>query len=96
MLLPTFHENFGHVIMEAFQNACPVILSDQTPWSELEQNRLGWDIPLNKPADFISAIEKAASMDGETFDEWSLNSFSFAKEFSNNENIVTANRALFT
>jgi glycosyltransferase involved in cell wall biosynthesis len=95
MLLPTFHENFGHVIMEAFQSACPVILSDQTPWDELENKKLGWDIPLNKPADFILAIENAAAMDNLTYNEWSLKSFAFAKEFSNNNDIITANRALF-
>lgn len=95
MLLPTFHENFGHVIMEAFQSACPVILSDRTPWTELESKKLGWDIPLQQPEDFILAIEKAAAMDHLTYNQWSLQSFAFAKEFSNNKEIIIANRALF-
>jgi glycosyltransferase involved in cell wall biosynthesis len=37
MLLPTFHENYGHVIMESWQNGCPVIISDRTPWANLRK-----------------------------------------------------------
>lgn len=95
MLLPTFHENFGHVIMESFQNGCPVIISDQTPWSNLENKRMGWDINLNEPKKFIKAIETMAKMNNLAYNEWSLNAFNFAKEKSNNETIIKAYGALF-
>lgn len=95
MILPTFHENFGHVIMESFQNACPVIISNLTPWVGLADKKIGWDISLDKPKDFVKAIENAATMDGLTYNEWAKKSFFFAKELSNNKEIIAANRALF-
>ena len=32
LFLPTFGENFCHVIREALSAGCPVLISDQTPW----------------------------------------------------------------
>jgi glycosyltransferase involved in cell wall biosynthesis len=34
-LFPTHGENFGHVIAESLSASCPVICSDQTPWTEV-------------------------------------------------------------
>ena len=95
MLLPTFHENFGHVILEALQQGCPVILSDQTPWLDLEKKKIGYDIALDKPEDFIFAIESLAKMNEEDYQQWSWNAFNFATEFCNNKEIMEANRDLF-
>ena len=95
MLLPTFHENFGHVILEALQQGCPVILSDQTPWLDLEKKKIGYDIALDKPEDFMFAIESLAKMNEEDYQQWSWNAFNFATEFCNNKEIMEANRDLF-
>ena len=95
LLLPTFHENFGHVIMESFQNGCPVILSNQTPWLDLEKKKIGYDIDLDKPLDFTLAIEFFAKINEEDYQKWSLNAFNFAQEFCNNKETINANRDLF-
>jgi glycosyltransferase involved in cell wall biosynthesis len=95
LLLPTFHENFGHVILEAFQQGCPVILSDQTPWKQLKEQQIGYDIPLNTSTDFIHAIEHFAQMKEDEYQKWSLNAFDFAKKFCNSKEIIEANRTLF-
>ena len=95
LLLPTFNENFGHVILEALQAGCPVILSNQTPWLDLNKKKIGYDIDLDKPEDFISAIECFAKMNEEDYQQWSLNAFNFATEFTNNKDIINANRDLF-
>jgi hypothetical protein len=45
-LFPTLGENYGHVISEALASGCPVVISDQTPWRNLEAegiNRNGFD-----------------------------------------------------
>ncbi|MBO6516848.1 MAG: glycosyltransferase [Bacteroidia bacterium] len=47
MVLPTLGENYGHVIVEAFSVGLPVIVSDQTPWRDLESKQLGWDLELD-------------------------------------------------
>jgi glycosyltransferase involved in cell wall biosynthesis len=33
LVFPTLGENFGHVIAESLASSCPVICSDQTPWT---------------------------------------------------------------
>ena len=95
LFLPTFGENFGHVIMESWQNACPVIISDQTPWLDLKVEQLGFDIPLDKQELFIEAIEQFANMSQEEFSLWSEASFNHAKEFIRNPKVLEQNKALF-
>ena len=49
-ILPTLHENYGHSIVEAWANSCPVMISDRTPWKNLKLSGVGWDLPLNEGA----------------------------------------------
>ena len=39
MFMPSTGENFGHVILEALQTGTPVIISDRTPWRNLQEVR---------------------------------------------------------
>lgn len=55
-LFPTFSENYGHVIIEAMQNQCIPIISDQTPWTDINEAEAGWAINLNYPDKFVDAI----------------------------------------
>lgn len=61
-LLPTEGENFGHAIVDALAVGLPVIISDQTPWTGLEQHGAGWSLPLASPRAFGAAIERLAAM----------------------------------
>jgi glycosyltransferase involved in cell wall biosynthesis len=36
-------ESFGHAIFEALAVGCPVLISDQTPWKNLQEKKAGWD-----------------------------------------------------
>ena len=58
--LPTRGENFGHVIYEALSTGVPVLVSDQTPWNDLEARGVGWNMPLGSMAEFARAIETAS------------------------------------
>lgn len=62
-LFPTLGENYGHVIQEALSAGCPCILSDQTPWKDLEEKEVGYVYPLNNLSLFSEAIEKYATYD---------------------------------
>ncbi len=95
LLLPTYGENFGHVIMESWQNGCPVIISDQTPWRKLKKDKLGYDIAIKNEKDFNEAITHFINMSQEEYAQWSKSSFDFAKTFSENPNVVEQNKALF-
>lgn len=62
MVFPTQSENFGHVIAEAMFAGCPVIISDQTPWNDLQDSNAGWDMPLQE-SDFVNKMQIVIDMD---------------------------------
>lgn len=72
MFLPTMNENFGHSIVESLMCACPVIISDQTPWKDLEENKAGFAINLGSREGFSRAINAAVDMDQQEFTTWCI------------------------
>jgi glycosyltransferase involved in cell wall biosynthesis len=48
LVLPSFYESFGLVVVEALSHRTPIIVSDGTPWSHMDQ-RLGICIPRELP-----------------------------------------------
>ena len=60
---PTRGENFGHVIHEAVQAGCVLLLSDQTPWQGLSENQVGWAVPLSNKQGFLDALTDVAGWD---------------------------------
>jgi glycosyltransferase involved in cell wall biosynthesis len=95
MFLPTKNENFGHVIAEAMSIGCPVIISNETPWLNLEELRVGFDIPLSEEKTFIEKINFAYEMDNETYQIWSKSAFQHVKDKLQNDSVLQQNRALF-
>lgn len=67
LFMPTLNENFGHSIVESLLCGCPAIISDQTPWNDLEQNNAGFAVPLNSPEKFVEAILSCAALSPEAF-----------------------------
>ena len=62
MFLPTFTENYGHAIVECLSTGTPVLISDNTPWRQLEQKGLGWDISLDKKEEYVRAIKTMSKL----------------------------------
>ncbi len=69
LFLPTLNENFGHSIVESLLSGCPAIISDQTPWSDLEQNNCGFALSLNNKEKFVDAIVTMARLNQEEFSQ---------------------------
>lgn len=88
LFLPTRHENFGHVIVESWQNGCPTIISDQTPWTQLEEKKVGVDIPLAQEHLFKEKVEMFASMDQEEFNTWSTSAKKYVYQITNDEMLI--------
>lgn len=57
LFFPTLSENYGHVVIEAMSMGCKVLISDQTPWKELEKSHAGWEFSLEENEKFVSIIE---------------------------------------
>jgi glycosyltransferase involved in cell wall biosynthesis len=65
--LPTLGENYGHAIVESLLNGLPVLISDKTPWRELEAKGLGADIDLADRTKFLEYIHFVAEMDDHVY-----------------------------
>ncbi len=79
--LPTLGENFGHAILEALAAGCPPLISDQTPWRNLEPRQLGWDLPLGDPARWVAALQQCVDMDNAEYRHWSESARRFAADY---------------
>lgn len=79
--LPTKHENYGHSIVESWMYGCPVLISDSTPWKNLEMECVGWNIPLEEPEKFKKAILQLIDMDKVTYNKWVASCFQFYRSF---------------
>ncbi len=66
--LPTLNENFGHAIVEAMLNGCIPLISNTTPWRNLQGQNIGWDIALNEKEKFATVINIALQMNQTTFE----------------------------
>lgn len=55
--MPAQGENYGHVIAEALCAGVPILIADTTPWRNLEEQGIGWDLSLNNPKAFSNVID---------------------------------------
>jgi glycosyltransferase involved in cell wall biosynthesis len=67
LFLPTLNENFGHSIYESLISACPVIISDTTPWNGINEAGCGYAIPLKEKKHFEKMIKAAVNMDNNAY-----------------------------
>ncbi len=95
LFMPSRGENFGHIILEAMAAALPVIISDQTPWKDLEEKGVGWDIALGNQMKFHEIIQRCVDMNHEEYDEMSNAAYNFANEYISNPEIIEAAKQLF-
>jgi len=87
MVLPSLGENYCYAVVESFCMGRPVIISDQTPWRDLQAKKAGWDLPLNESA-FIEILQTAAAMNENEYRIWSNAAWEFAR-YINNSNYKT-------
>lgn len=93
--LPTCGENFGHVILEALLAGCAVLISDQTPWRQLREKGVGWDLPLDQPAAFRQAIQECVEMDDAAFEKLSRQAERYGLEAAADPTRREENRVMF-
>lgn len=94
--LPTQGENFGHSIFEAFMIGRPVLISNKTPWLNLNQIKAGWDVDLTKENCLLQCIEEAANWNQTDFDRYCNGSWLVAKNYLSNPNLIADYTNLFS
>ena len=95
MFMPTQGENFGHIILETLQASRPVLISNLTPFKNLEANNCGFDLPLNDKQLFANKIDLLANMNNTEYNKLCEASFNYAEQICNNTDDEMANRKLF-
>ncbi|MCC7303052.1 MAG: glycosyltransferase family 4 protein [Bacteroidia bacterium] len=95
LLFPSRGENYGHAIVQAWSAGTPVIISDATPWKDLENNSLGWEIPLEEERKWQEVLSRAETMPDAEFNSWSSASIRFASSLSNDPQTLVLNQNLF-
>ena len=76
-------------------SGCPVIISNNTPWRNLEYKKIGWDVSLDDLEKLYLALNTALKMNQSQYDKWSENAFNYAKSFCENRELIEANEKLF-
>lgn len=92
---PTKGENYGHVIAEALCAGLPILIADTTPWRNLQDLGIGWDLPLNNPEAFGAALDEFANMRAEDHMHMRQNVLTWAKNKFSQRDAIEANIALF-
>ena len=95
MFCPTKGENFGHSIYETFANGLPVIISDKTPWINLKEYKVGFDISLEKPQNFINAIEEHIALSDKDYIAKRKKVIDYIKNYYDNNNNINDTINLF-
>jgi len=95
LFLPTQTENFGHVIVEALKSGRLVIISDQTPWRNLQSEYAGFDIALDDKQKFVDALGMLLNLNQSEFDMMSKTCVSYINHQLNLEEIKAQYIELF-
>jgi glycosyltransferase involved in cell wall biosynthesis len=95
MFLPTLGENFGHVILESLAAGTPVLISDQTPWQQLDRLGVGWVRGVNDIEGFAKVIRDVANEPKDVADQRRERAMAFATGILEDETAIMANRLLF-
>ncbi|MGA2633496.1 MAG: glycosyltransferase [Terracidiphilus sp.] len=94
-LLPSLGENYSHVTCEALSAGCPVLISDRTPWRNLEEKGVGWDVPLEDEDRFRAVLQQCVDADGEWYAGLQARAAEYGIQASSDPSISDENRKMF-
>jgi glycosyltransferase involved in cell wall biosynthesis len=94
-LFPSGSENYGHVIAESLTSGTPVLISNNTPWKNLQNNGFGWDIPLDQMDTFVEIIENYARTGAEERAKKRASIKAVIEQYLLDPAVLDANRQLF-
>ncbi len=95
LLFPTNHENYGHVITESLCASLPVIISQNTPWRNLDKDNVGFDLPLEQSV-FCDKIIALIKEEQYIYQGRVNAAFEYSNTYIVNETVLEQNRKLFS
>lgn len=94
-LFPSLGENFGHVISESLIAGCIPVISDRTPWKDLDKYKCGNVISLNNQNDFVDCLINYINMDKKEFSKYISNAQAYILKKNKNSIKNTGYRGIF-
>jgi glycosyltransferase involved in cell wall biosynthesis len=88
-------ESFGHAIFEALAVGCPVLISDQTPWKNLQKKQAGWDLPISNLQAISATLQKMIDMDDQEWQSYRMGSLNLAENYVKRLNVDKEYSILF-
>ena len=73
----------------------PIVIADTTPWRNLQNLGIGWDLPLSNPDAFSAALDELATMPAEDHMHMRQNVLNWSKSKFSQRDAIEANIALF-
>lgn len=89
-VMPTLNENFGYVFIEALAAGCPILVSDNTVWTDVDERQVGWQIPLGEPERFVRQIRNCLEMDSTEYLRMSADARKYAEDWLSRDEINEA------
>lgn len=88
-------ESFGHAIFEALAIGCPVLISNNTPWKNLDQQKAGLDLDLSNLNNITTAIQGFVNMDDDEWQSYRKGALDLANAYSESLDVNKLYRPLF-
>ena len=96
LYMPSVGENFGHTMLESLSVGRPLVISDRTPWKELQPDSAGWDLPLEEPELFVKALQELVDMDQKAYDRLAEGAFTLGARYLADPAPVERSLAMFS
>lgn len=93
-VMPTLNENFGYVFIEALAAGCPILISDNTVWTDIEEKKAGWQIPLDNPERFVETMNECIGMEAREYFQMSNSAREYALKWLSRTEINEATAAV--
>lgn len=95
LFMPSLSENFGHAIIEALSVGCPVLISDRTPWNDINERGAGWALPLDQTDRFRDVVQQLVDADDETMSAYRNRALAYAEAYRASSTAVEDMRQYF-
>lgn len=94
-VLPTFGENFGHVVLESLAAGTPVIVGRDTPWGRVETSGAGWLCDPTNAHALADRIDYFLRLDAGAVEQMRANAVLLAHETQSDPRAVLENQVMF-